>query len=327
MLNLKITISGEPGCGKTTVARLVSEKLDIAYASTGALQRELAAERGISTLELNEISNTDPSIDSEIDSRTVRLGARDESIVVDSRLAWRFLPASLKVLIVCPLAIAARRVFEARRSDEQYADVAGTEKALAARYNFECERFWTKYAADLKRIRNYDLILDSSILTAAQIAERIVALAADPAVGRAGPTVFLSPRQIYATADARGVGRDASPDAAPALGDGDGRRHEAAPFGVVRIGEQWFATEAHDALSRALDAGLTALRCACAGQDDEVVDHRLTARGLVLERAGPALWRGWEEAFGFTYRVDANAVWSGLNKGVAGLRQEHAGVR
>ena len=306
MLNLKITISGEPGCGKTTVARLVSEKLDIAYASTGALQRELAAERGISTLELNEISNTDPSIDGEIDSRTVQLGARDESIVVDSRLAWRFLPGSLKVLIVCPLAIAAQRVFAARRSDEQYADVAGTEKALAARYTFECERFWNKYAADLKRIRNYDLILDSSILTAEQIAERIVASAADPAVGRAGPVVFLSPRQIYATADVGGVGRDASPD--------------AAPFGIVRIGEHWFATGAHDALSRALDAGRVALRCACTGQDDEVVDHRLTARRLVLERAGPALWRGWEEAFGFTYRVEANAVWSGLNKGVAGLR-------
>ena len=270
MSNLKITISGEPGCGKTTVARLVAEKLDIAYASTGALQRELAAERGISTLELNEISNTDPSIDSEIDSRTVRLGARDDSVVVDSRLAWRFLPGSLKVLIVCPLAIAARRVFEARRSDEQYADIAGTEKALAARYTFECERFWNKYAADLKRIRNYDLVLDSSILTAEQIAERIVASSMDVSVGRAGPVVFLSPRQIYATAGVRSVDRKTISDGEgnTSVGSGQSESGEIAPFEIVRIGEQWFAAGDHGVLARALDAGRTVIRCACIGQDD-----------------------------------------------------------
>ena len=51
-----ITIGGLAGTGTTTTAELLSEKLDIPYISAGFVFREMAAERGMSALELSEFA-------------------------------------------------------------------------------------------------------------------------------------------------------------------------------------------------------------------------------------------------------------------------------
>jgi cytidylate kinase len=310
----KITISGEPGCGKTTVARLVADRLSIPYVSTGALQRELAAERGLTTLELNLISESDPTVDSEIDSRTIKLAAKPSGMVVDSRLAWRFLPRSLKVFIVCPAETAGRRVFDSKRNDEIYADAADAARALSVRFSLECKRFFSKYNADLRQLRNYDLIVDSSMLLAKHIAAAIVSVSADPSLGKNGPTVFLSPAQIYPTADVGTVDRASLRQAREALPANACKEGELPPIDVVRLGDHWFCTGRHDLLAASLDAGRVSVRCSLVGQNDEVVDHRQTARRLVLDRAGPAQSLDWEAAFGFRYAMPPDLLFSELNQ-------------
>ncbi|MFO8015868.1 MAG: AAA family ATPase, partial [Candidatus Woesearchaeota archaeon] len=49
---MKITISGKPGSGKSTVARLVAERLGLNHYSLGDMQREVAREKCISMAEL-----------------------------------------------------------------------------------------------------------------------------------------------------------------------------------------------------------------------------------------------------------------------------------
>ena len=99
-MTLHISISGEPGCGKTTIAKILAERLNATYISTGLIQRDIASKRGLTTLELNLLAETDGSIDEQIDAHTRSLGNSHQNLVVDSRLAWRFLPASLKVFLV-----------------------------------------------------------------------------------------------------------------------------------------------------------------------------------------------------------------------------------
>lgn len=48
-----ITISGDIGSGKSTTGKLLAKKLDYKYLSTGAIQRQIAEEMGMTTLELN----------------------------------------------------------------------------------------------------------------------------------------------------------------------------------------------------------------------------------------------------------------------------------
>ena len=47
-----ITISGEPGAGKSTTAKLLAKKLSCKHYSTGDFMRDMAEERKISLLEL-----------------------------------------------------------------------------------------------------------------------------------------------------------------------------------------------------------------------------------------------------------------------------------
>ena len=67
-MNFIITLSGQLGSGKSTVGKLLAKKLGYTFYSTGNAQRKIAAERGLTTLELNKLSMTDSSIDEQIDS-------------------------------------------------------------------------------------------------------------------------------------------------------------------------------------------------------------------------------------------------------------------
>ena len=62
-----ITISGVIGSGKSTVAKMLSQKLGWQYYSTGMAQRKIAEEMGLTTIELNALSLKDPSIDERVD--------------------------------------------------------------------------------------------------------------------------------------------------------------------------------------------------------------------------------------------------------------------
>ena len=101
-----ITISGMLGSGKSTVARLLADKLGYTYYSTGDAQREIARARGVTTLELNRIADTDPTIDEAIDGVFKRFNAvPNKNFVIDSRMAFFFIPNSLKVKLNVDVAV------------------------------------------------------------------------------------------------------------------------------------------------------------------------------------------------------------------------------
>src|SRR5205085_10109372 len=107
-----VAISGELGSGKSTLAKQLAQDLGARYFSTGDLQREIARRRGMTTLELNRISESDPTVDRAIDDELVAVASANPAVVLDSRMAWHFVPWSLKVYVVVDPNIAARRVLQ-----------------------------------------------------------------------------------------------------------------------------------------------------------------------------------------------------------------------
>jgi cytidylate kinase len=63
-----ISITGDLGSGKSTVSDLLLKSLNYEYIYTGKIQREIARRYNMTTLELNQYSETHPEIDEEIDS-------------------------------------------------------------------------------------------------------------------------------------------------------------------------------------------------------------------------------------------------------------------
>lgn len=68
------------------VAKALAEVLSVDHVSAGDFMREMAAERGMSILELSRVAESDDAIDLEIDARTSRLAGSGRSFVMDARL-------------------------------------------------------------------------------------------------------------------------------------------------------------------------------------------------------------------------------------------------
>ncbi len=175
-MNFIISLSGQLGSGKSTVGKLLAQKLGYTFYSTGNAQRKIAAERGITTLELNKLSMTDTSIDKQIDSVFKNLVRQEENFVVDSRLAFFFIPSSLKVKLNVQTKVAAERIFNdpSRSEEKKYTSIKEAEQSLLDRRALEVERFKTLYHVDIDNEANFDFIIDTTDKTPQEIVDLII---------------------------------------------------------------------------------------------------------------------------------------------------------
>lgn len=158
----KITITGDLGSGKSAVSKYLESELGFPIYSTGKIQREIAEKYGMTTLELNRYAETHPEIDDEIDDFSKDLGKQDRSVIVDSRLAWFFMPTSFKIYMTVTPDEAVRRIMGDQRQSESYASPEEAKEKIAARKKSENERFLELYGADCADMGNFDLVVDTT---------------------------------------------------------------------------------------------------------------------------------------------------------------------
>lgn len=168
-----IALSGDIGGGKSSVATALQQLTGYEIIGTGAIQRTIAKQRGITTLELNHISQTDRSVDDEIDNYVINLGKTRDELIIDSRLAWHFIPDAFKVFLKVDPHIGAQRVFNAGRSEEHNPSLDITLENNAKRQAMEDERFYKLYNIRFREPTNYDLVVDTSVDAPEQIATHI----------------------------------------------------------------------------------------------------------------------------------------------------------
>ncbi|MCL2501825.1 MAG: cytidylate kinase family protein [Bacteroidales bacterium] len=169
-----ISITGDLGSGKSTVSHLLCEQLAYDYVYTGKIQREIADRYNMTTLELNKYSETHPEIDEEIDA-TFKSLSGSENLVVDSRLAWFFIPKSFKVFLKTDLAISAQRILgDGQRGKERYSSEEDAVNKIAARKASENKRYLEIYGADCSDLSNFDLIIDTSFIAPHEVVEAIL---------------------------------------------------------------------------------------------------------------------------------------------------------
>lgn len=168
-----ITLSGDIGSGKSSVAAELKCLTGYDIIGTGKIQRAIAERRGLTTLELNKISETDRSIDDEIDHFVITIGKTRDQLIIDSRLAWHFIPNAFKVYLSVEPMVGAERVFNASRSDENNPSLRATLQNNLKRQEFEDQRFFKLYKVHFRNHANYDLVIDTSRDSPAQIAGKI----------------------------------------------------------------------------------------------------------------------------------------------------------
>ncbi|MCR5829122.1 MAG: dephospho-CoA kinase [Lachnospiraceae bacterium] len=161
---MHITLTGNLGSGKSTISKIFAEKGYEIY-STGKIQRTLAAERGLTVLEMNKLMETDHSFDNIIDETTTKLSKEHkEDLFFDSRLAWHFAVNSFKIFLSVDINEAANRVFnDDKRGDvEKYKTRDEAKANLIARAEAEDSRYKELYDINYFDMSNYNLVLDST---------------------------------------------------------------------------------------------------------------------------------------------------------------------
>jgi len=196
-----ITISGDIGGGKSAVAKSLSARLGYTVVGTGGIQREIAKKRGITTLELNRISIEDPSVDAEIDNFVIELGKTRRDLIVDSRLAWHFIPDSFKVFLLVDPLVGAQRVFGDQRAEEENPTLEKTLDNNRQRQSLEKARFKQLYDVDFRDFGNYDVLVDTSYSSPESIADKLAELFRHALAGASYPRFWAHPRRLLPSRD------------------------------------------------------------------------------------------------------------------------------
>jgi len=166
-----ITISGEPGSGKTTVAKLLSAQLGLPHVYAGDLYRQEARRRGMTLEEFNALCERDHSIDRTLDAEMIGIAERG-NVILEGRLAGFFarerqLPA-MKVWLTASEEVRARRVAQRESGDSRR-----LLEVNRTRHESDVKRYRQIYGADLGDRSIYDVVLSSDDRTPEQLAEEL----------------------------------------------------------------------------------------------------------------------------------------------------------
>jgi len=111
---MRITVSGLPGSGTTTLARHLSEVHGYRMISAGEVFRQMARERGVDLSDFGRMAEMDPAIDREIDFRQREIAEGEDDIVAEGRLSgWFVRNADLRIWLQAPLSCRVERISRA----------------------------------------------------------------------------------------------------------------------------------------------------------------------------------------------------------------------
>jgi len=171
-----ISLGGLPGSGKSTVKALLAEEFGWSSFSTGDFMRQMALDRGVSFDEFNAQIANDKSIDEQIDAALIRIEQTENTLIIDSHLAFHFVPSSFKVFLNISLDVSAKRIFsdgekETRKSvGDVMSSLEEAKARIKARIDNHNDRYMRFYSISPYDITKYDLVIDTENQTPAEVA-------------------------------------------------------------------------------------------------------------------------------------------------------------
>lgn len=157
------------GSGKSSTGKRVANELGYKHYSSGDFMRQLAENRNTTLIELSKIAETDDSIDKEIDQYVEKAGQQD-NIVIDSRLAYHWIPNSFKVFLTLPTEVGAQRMLNDLQNNpnrthehaERPRTVEEVVRSAETRLASERKRYNELYGIkDHIDPANFDLVIDT----------------------------------------------------------------------------------------------------------------------------------------------------------------------
>ncbi len=172
--NFRISITGDLGSGKSTVAGLLAKKYGVEHVTLGIIQRNKAAEFGMTTCEFNKFIEGKPEYDKVFDDYQKAYESKEGGLILDSRLGFFFVPSTFSFYLSVDPVEAAKRIVEEGRNNEQYGSVEEAIRKIAERRNSERLRFKDFYGVDILDMNNYDCVIDTTNLSVDEVMQKMI---------------------------------------------------------------------------------------------------------------------------------------------------------
>ncbi|TAJ45249.1 (d)CMP kinase [Methanofollis fontis] len=154
---MRITISGPPGSGTTSLARYLATRHGYRTISAGEFFRALAAERSMSLGDFGRLAESDPSVDKLIDARQKETAESSDDIIAEGRLSgWMVENADIRIWLAASIECRTGRISSRDGEDEAAARLHTEERQACER-----ARYRTYYGIDIDDLSVYDLVLSS----------------------------------------------------------------------------------------------------------------------------------------------------------------------
>ena len=155
---MRITVSGLPGSGTTSLSRYLSERYGFTMISAGEVFRQCAKEHNMELAEFGRLAEKDPAYDKMIDARQKEIAEKSDNIIVEGRLSgWMVENADLKIWLFAPISCRLDRIV----FRDQIADVETAKAITLEREHCEAIRYQQYYSIDINDHSVYHLILNS----------------------------------------------------------------------------------------------------------------------------------------------------------------------
>ncbi|MFA6790772.1 MAG: cytidylate kinase family protein, partial [Parcubacteria group bacterium] len=174
-----ISITGDPGSGKSTIGKRLAKKLNFDHYYIGQLRRDAAKKRRMTLAEYNKYGETHPETDLEVDDYQKELGEKKDNFVIEGRTSWFLIPHSLKIYIAVDPRTGAERVFghlkedNARNEDSGLKTVEDVLESHKKREESDTLRYWKYYKKDCSDKNNFDFVLDTTNLDRQEAFEEV----------------------------------------------------------------------------------------------------------------------------------------------------------
>jgi len=240
------SITGYMGSGKTTICKLLAERMGFERVSGGIILREGAKEHNMSILKFTEYLLTLDELseyDRRADERIINIAkeSKGKNIIFDSRTAWHFIPNSFKIYIIVSPYEAARRTYIVRNEhEEKYDSLDEAQEALIERRVAENKRYKKVYGINCEDLNNYDVVIDTTSITPDRAVEIILECYNRKINGLNYEKLWISPESLFPTRPLKKIDMDKLQRSYKAISE-----HKVMKVELLRFHDGLFILDGH----------------------------------------------------------------------------------
>lgn len=254
----------------------------------------------MTTLELNEYMKSHPEIDEEIDNFTINMSSKNESFIMDSRMAWHFISGAFNIYLKVRPELASQRIFDdQKRVSEAYNNVNETLNHILERKRIENYRFEKLYGVNCENLKNYDIVINTSYASLDAIVDVVLSEFNKWKSNSQKAFYWLNPKLLIPTQDVIVLGRDDCKVVYNSIQNNG--FNNSFPIVGLNVGNNSYIYDGHKRTSAAIMNNLQLVPIDVIASDNEETPIGIPAAQYVKTESIPKFLYSWESCHNYQF--------------------------